>query len=700
MEIREHAERVLFSHTLEDKLAEPVGDLTDTAPGCPILLPAVPTRPTELTFKASGGRSNDFPGIKCIGTEAGRGQILHFFANHELLAAELMALALLRFPDAPAPFRRGLARTLLEEQEHARLYLARMRACGIEFGSTPVSGYFWRTVAGMQSPMDYVSSLSLTFEQANLDFSLEFSAAFAEAGDLETSSLLKQIHQDEISHVAYGLKWFRRWKDPALSDWEAYCRQLQFPLTPRRARGSIWNVSGRKAAGLDDQFIAELRTCGQSKGRTPDVFLFNPFAEAYVARGKAFAPSIQQNTLARDLGNLPQFLCRQDDIVITPRKPTAPFLAELADLGFIIPEFVELPPGGLLPDSLLRRKLSRLRPWAIAPDSQTLLHPLSGATNCPTSVKWITSPLSQGVAQLYRKSWGTTLLRELTAQVRTQDLEWLCPDEVIGKAVTSMDAALESIGEIRAAGHHRIVVKEDLGLAGANALRLWEPTILDSQKRWMSRVFENQGTLVVEPWLERVADFSMQFEMREGRMKLIGFTGLQTDLRGQFEANWAESDCWRRIPRCIFDAFPNSARVRQQAHEVCDILRRHLENAFSRCDHEGPVGVDAFVYLDAGGRPRLKPVVEVNPRYTMGRLTLELMNYVSPGSRGCFRILSLRSREAAGFSDLRKLAKSLQILNPVSSEGNPVKRIRSGIIVLTDPALAEDRLAIFEVTPS
>ena len=103
-----------------------------------------------------------------------RGRLLHFFANHELLATELMALVLLKFPDAPATFRKGVLQTLKDEQEHTRLYLARMKACGIEFGALPVSGYFWRCVAPMENPIDYVAGLCLTFEQANLDFAQRF----------------------------------------------------------------------------------------------------------------------------------------------------------------------------------------------------------------------------------------------------------------------------------------------------------------------------------------------------------------------------------------------------------------------------------------------------------------------------------------------------------------------------------------------
>ena len=158
MELRDFAEQILFATTLEEKLQSPEV-ITDERPGSPLLTPDAPGRPAELQFKAQGSGKADFPGVHRLEREEERGRLLHFFANHELLATELMALALLRFPDAPAAFRRGLLQTLKDEQEHTRLYIERMRQCGIHFGELPVSGYFWRSVASMESPMDYVSRL-------------------------------------------------------------------------------------------------------------------------------------------------------------------------------------------------------------------------------------------------------------------------------------------------------------------------------------------------------------------------------------------------------------------------------------------------------------------------------------------------------------------------------------------------------------
>ena len=273
---REFAERILFSSSLEEKLAAPESVLVDEAQGHSLITPDMPARPAELRFAAIGEHGPK-PREDRLSDERERGLLLHFFCNHELLATELMALALLKFPDAPPAFRKGLLHTLRDEQMHTQWYLKRMAECGVSFGEYPVNGFFWRSIAEMATPMDYVARLSLTFEQANLDYAQHYSARFLAAGDDATSALLQQIYRDEIAHVGYGLKWFRRWKGTHQSDWQAFQELLAFPLSPARAKGTVtFNAIGRRKAGLDEEFVAALELYSQSRGRTPRVYVFNP----------------------------------------------------------------------------------------------------------------------------------------------------------------------------------------------------------------------------------------------------------------------------------------------------------------------------------------------------------------------------------------------------------------------------------------
>lgn len=703
MELREFAERVLFATTLEEKLQCPEA-ITDDDPGVPLATPALPGRPRELRFRSQDSARADFPGFAVLDQERERGRLLHFFGNHELLATELMALALLKFPNAPPAFRRGVLNTLKDEQEHTRLYMARMRACGIEFGELPVSGFFWRCGAPMENPIDYVATLCLTFEQANLDFAGHFARGFAQVGDAETARLLDRIYHDEIKHVAYGLKWFRRWKNPSESDWDAFCHALKFPLSPQRAKGFTVNVAGRRAAGFDPAFIAELEVYAQSKGRTPSVYVFNPFAEAYFARGDAFQPSRHQTQLHRDLAALPQFLCRQDDIVLVPERPAREFLNSLKEAGFVLPEFVELGSGGIdLHGDLARRKLGTLRPWAWGPDSVALLSPLLGnvtGESRPAELRF-----NARLAQLYSKAWSADLWRRMLARNQPRELgegnwaeeSWLCPQSEVGVAVASLDQALDAIAAIRARGHHRVVVKEAFGLAGQNSIRLWEPEVLVTQRRWLANATEAGRQLVVEPWLERVVDFSVQLEMGSHGLKLCGFTGLMNDHRGQFQGNWAESHHHRRVPARVIKAFTGPADVVRRVRLLFEDLIAVLEAELRRADFVGPLGIDAFAYRTPAGECRLKPIVEINPRYTMGRLTVELMRRTTPGSCGRFRLVNRAMAEAEGASDLPGYARRLRESAPLRLEGQPLPRISGGAVCLNDPERAQACLAVFEV---
>jgi uncharacterized ferritin-like protein (DUF455 family) len=692
MELRQLAEQVLFATTLEEKLRCPA-NISDERPGVPLVTPSAPNRPVELCFKPRGAGQGEFPGLHRLEDERERGRLLHFFANHELLATELMALVLLKFPEAPAAFRRGVLQTLRDEQEHARLYLQRMKECGIQFGELPVSGYFWRAISGMESPMDFVAGLSLTFEQANLDFAQHFSRGFAKVGDAATAQLLERIHRDEIAHVAHGLKWFRRWKNPDESDWAAFSRHLKFPLSPQRAKGLTLNIEGRRAAGLDASFIDELNVYSQSKGRTPSVFVFNPFAEAYIARGKSFTPVKHQAQLARDLANLPQFLCRQDDIVLIESRPSVEFLSGIKQAGFPLPEFVEVKKV----QSLTQRKIGGLCPWAWGPDSVELFAPLFPSLTSQN--RSASGYFNDEIARLYSKAWSAKILKKVM-EMRGTEEDWLCTEHEVGLPVDSLAKALDAIAAIRARGHHKAVVKEALGLAGHNAIRLWEPEISEAQRRWMENATEKGRQLVVEPWLERVQDFSVQLEMTDRGLQLRGYTGLINDRRGQFQANYAAPNYDRRIPAEVTKCFRKPADIVARLHYLYEQIFSLLEVELRRAGFLGPIGIDAFVYRTSQGECRLKPIVEINPRYTMGRLTVELMKHTAPGSCGMFRIESRVTLKNEGFESFATYAAALRKEHPLRLEGEPVPRIREGALCLNDPIQAQACLAAFRVSRS
>ena len=646
MEMREAAERVLLAETLEDKLWLAPREATDDAPGPAILTPDQPGRPRELRIRGKGVRA-EFPGIHRIDDDRERGVMLHFLANHELLAAELMALVLLKFPGAPKEYRAGVYEAMREEQMHTLMYVRRMRECGIAFGELPVNDYFWRIIAPMATPLDFVTRLNLTFEQANLDFSKNYAGLFRRAGDTATAAVLEKIYQDEIGHVGHGVKWFRRWKERGCTDWDAFRKALVFPMTPARAKGlAPFNAEGRRLAGIDEDFIRHLEVCGQSRGRTPVVHWFNPNAEGH-AMSPRFQPDKTAAALEEDLEMLIAGWCRKDDVAVLRRPPSREHLADLKRAGFELPEIVAAADLG-------GRKLGGLRPWAWAPDASALLEGSAGDVSA--NVPW---------------QWREAIPREwLSKEIGIRLEELLGLSEKAG-VCRDLEEALGLTRELLE--HGQVLAKAAFSHAGRGHKRINRESPPVATRNWLRNTLAEHGRVVIEPWLERVADFSALYEMdAAGRAELIGLTVMENDAAGRFLGT-------RVAPKWASMLDPEVAAFLHREEQVIGWYQEKIPALLGGLlpGYVGPLGVDAMVHRRADGSLALKHVVELNVRMTMGRVALELLKKSAPGRNGRLRIL--RKGKVGDLSPFRG----------GSLGGGPV--------MLNDPATAREFLAVWEV---
>jgi len=256
MELKDWATRILSADTPEEKLLAPQ-ELTDINPGLAKFWD-IPSRPVGMEFQRHS-RKEKLPSLQDHRNKDNRAVCLHRFAGHELLAVEIMAYALLAFPEAPKHFRKGLANTLKEEQEHVKLYIDRLTAMGVTFGDMPLYKHFWSYVPHLKTPSQYVSVMSLTFEMANLDFAPMYRDSFAKHGDIESAKLMNRILEDEISHVSFGYQWLKKLKSETETDWEAWRSNVPDSLPVKRACGFIFQENPRKEAKLPDLWIDEMK---------------------------------------------------------------------------------------------------------------------------------------------------------------------------------------------------------------------------------------------------------------------------------------------------------------------------------------------------------------------------------------------------------------------------------------------------------
>lgn len=259
MKLVEFAERLLCGDTLEDKLFEPgtsTGELIDDARTDPWEW-VEPGRPTNLRIAPKRTRKR-LPHPDSLDDPEMRVRCLHTFANHELMAIELMAWALLAYPDAPDGFRRGLRRIIADEQRHLRTYMERIRELGAEFGDLPVNDHFWRCAPSLTTPLKWVSAMNLVFEQANLDHAPQYAAWFARVGDERSAEIMRLIEADEVFHVGFGAAFLRESTPEGRSPFDVWVENLTFHNEASRARGEVLNQAARLRAGLDEEFIHRL----------------------------------------------------------------------------------------------------------------------------------------------------------------------------------------------------------------------------------------------------------------------------------------------------------------------------------------------------------------------------------------------------------------------------------------------------------
>lgn len=202
----------------------------------------------------------DVPRRRITSGEAGRVALLHALAHIELNAIDLAFDIVARFAheDLPRAFYDDWVAVGDDEARHYLMLAERLAELGAAYGDMNAHDGLWQAAA--ETADDLLARLAvvpLVLEARGLDVTPAMVAKLRNAGDDRSADMLQLIHDEEITHVAAGARWFRhvcgeRGLDPA----ETYGA-----LVRQRFKGSLkppFNRASRDAAGLPAEFYEPL----------------------------------------------------------------------------------------------------------------------------------------------------------------------------------------------------------------------------------------------------------------------------------------------------------------------------------------------------------------------------------------------------------------------------------------------------------
>lgn len=169
----------------------------------PPLHPARPQHPQLLSPR-------DVPKRK-PGSVEGRIALLHAVAHIELNAVDLHWDIIARFSDVPLPlgFFDDWVKAASEESKHFKLVSSCLEQMDSYYGALPAHAGMWRAAEDTKSDLlGRLAVVPMVLEARGLDVTPNMIEIFRRAKADEAVAALEIIYREEVSHVAYGSKWF------------------------------------------------------------------------------------------------------------------------------------------------------------------------------------------------------------------------------------------------------------------------------------------------------------------------------------------------------------------------------------------------------------------------------------------------------------------------------------------------------------
>ena len=250
-----------------------------------------------------------------------------------------------------------------------------------------------------------------------------------------------------------------------------------------------------------------------------------------------------------------------------------------------------------------------------------------------------------GECRIHPWGWDTTLRHQLLqAGISPDDLptdaqlDWIrrlshrrttiAVHQALGEGFSLCPVELDNYDDVMAftAAHLGCYLKMPWSGSGKGIYRVIDPSGDNHVPRWIEGALKRQGSLLCEVGLDRVQDFAVECECRDGNTQLTGYSVFDSDFHSQFGTGRVAP--MQELHQFLLTRYPALDQVVNQVLNALDsIVAPH---------YDGPLGIDMMLYRGEDGNMALNPCVEINLRMTMGMVTAAMGS--RHGLRGQFSI--------------------------------------------------------------
>ena len=198
----------------------------------------------------------DLPPKPKISTREGQARLVHDLASIELQAMELAIRGLYEFPNAPIEFRRELADLARSEASYLKLCLNCLKELGYRWGHWPVHIALWQTVSVDDSLLERIFIVHRYLEASGLDAGASILNRLSGVADKACWPTISIIVSEEVGHVEFGSRWFRKICEVERKNSEGEFKRLYEKLSLRAPRRERASLTLRRQAGFTETELA------------------------------------------------------------------------------------------------------------------------------------------------------------------------------------------------------------------------------------------------------------------------------------------------------------------------------------------------------------------------------------------------------------------------------------------------------------